>query len=634
MSQPAPGTVFLRTLAAAALREGDPAELAARAAGALTGVFPQQKSLVFDVQFTGFVFKGKPLGSVDASLLRAAGQLIVMRITRVGFTADARAEDLQVFFAGLAKPVSDLGPDGMVGLLRRRKPFGVYLTTSAGQTYRPERRPQAAPAAPAEPFPPSPAERGDGAGGRGPAEAAPPSAEAPETASPAPQPAAQPESATASASSDAVRTGSATAGQPSTASSFHAEGGGEGTPAAQPVYAAGGFMLFGDDDATDLSDFELLDDFPVLDAPAAGGRSAAPAAGGPPAGEVASNNMFHFFRTAQGERGEEEADALPGLLRAEENPARFDDLAQAAARAAMQLVRAGHAPQAVELLDALVAEAERADRGRVFRDLAVQALRRAAAPETLHRLGDLLQHGGAERERILRFFTFMGGEAVQQLETTLFRTPDPDLRIAIFRRLIGMEGMSVRLAARAMADPSPARTRMILELAVLPDVDGDVALRWLGEAAAHADATVRLDVARLVAVVGGRGGLRILLDLLNNDRDTLVKRAAIQALGTLGDAAAVPFLSRVVSDGDEESQLAAVSALARIGSGEALPALLGVVNRRTLLGLKKSSRVKTAAIAAIARIPTQGARDAIHALAGGKDSDAAAEAQRALATMD
>jgi HEAT repeat protein len=288
----------------------------------------------------------------------------------------------------------------------------------------------------------------------------------------------------------------------------------------------------------------------------------------------------------------------------------------------------------MELLDSLVGEAERPDRGRVFRDLAVQALRRAAAPETLHRLGEQLQHGGAERERILHFFTFMGGEAVQQLETTLFRTADPELRIAIFRRLIRMEGMSVRLAARAMTDPSPARTRMILELAVLPDVDPDVALRWLAEAAAHSDATVRLDVARLVAVVGGRGGLRILLDLLNNDRDTLVKRAAIQALGTLGDAAAVPFLSRVVSDGDEESQLAAVSALARIGSGEALPALMGVVNRRTLLGLKKSSRVKTAAIAAIARIPTPGAREAIQALAAGKDGDAAAEAQRALATMD
>jgi hypothetical protein len=588
MSQPAPGSVFLRTLAAAALKDGDPAELAARAAGALAGVFQRQKSLVLDVQFTGFLFKGKPLGSVDPSLLRAAGQMIVMRITRVGFTAEASAEDLEIFFAGLARPLADLGPDGIVGLLRRRKPYGVYVTTMGGQTYRPEHRPQ--PEAVAETPPPAAAV--DAQAG---------------------------EAASAPSSSDAQ--------------------GGEEAP-RQPVFTVGGFMLFDDADATDLSDFELLEDFPAAAAPPqrpyAG--AAPPRAGGPPGfgdDAVAGNNMFHFFRASAADPEDEEVDALPALLRAAENPTRFDDVAQATMRTALRIMRAGQSSRALQLLDALVVEAESPDRGRVFRDLAVQALRRAATTETLHLMGEMLhQHGAADRERILHFFVFMGGEAVQQLETILFRTPDPELRIAIFRRLIKMEGMSGRLAARAMTDPSPARTRMILELAVLPDVDGDVALRWLGEAAAHPDATVRLDVARLVAVVGGRGGLRILLDLLNNDRDPLVKRAAIQALGTLGDAAAVPFLGRVVSDGDEEAQLAAVGALARIGSGEALPALLGVVNRRTLLGLKKSSRVKIAAIGAIARIPTPAAREAISSLAGGKDSEVAAEAQRAMATMD
>lgn len=588
MSQPAPGSVFLRTLAAAALKDGDPAELAARAAGALAGVFQRQKSLVLDVQFTGFLFKGKPLGSVDPSLLHAAGRLIVMRITRVGFTAEASAEDLEIFFAGLARPLADLGPDGIVGLLRRRKPYGVYVTTMGGQTYRPEHRAQ------------------------------------PEAVAETPPPAA---------SVDARPAGEAS----SAPSSSETQDGGEAP--RQPVFTVGGFMLFDDADATDLSDFELLEDFPAAAAsPQKPYSGAAPKSGAPPGfGEdaVAGNNMFHFFRASHADPEDEEIDALPGLLRAAENPTRFDDVAQATTRTALRVMRAGQSTRALELLDALVVEAESQERGRVFRDLAVQALRRAATSETLHVMGEMLhQHGAADRERILHFFAFMGGEAVQQLETILFRTPDPELRIAIFRRLIKMEGMSGRLAARAMTDPSPARTRMILELAVLPDVDGDVALRWLGEAAAHPDATVRLDVARLVAVVGGRGGLRILLDLLNNDRDPLVKRAAIQALGTLGDAAAVPFLGRVVSDGDEEAQLAAVSALARIGSGEALPALLGVVNRRTLLGLKKSSRVKTAAIGAIARIPTPAAREAIHSLAGGKDSEVAAEAQRAMATMD
>jgi len=128
----------------------------------------------------------------------------------------------------------------------------------------------------------------------------------------------------------------------------------------------------------------------------------------------------------------------------------------------------------------------------------------------------------------------------------------------------------------------------------------------------------------------------VLLDLVNGERDLAVKRVAVQALGALGDAAAVPFLVRVVTDGgDEEVQVAAIVALGRLGSGEALPVLLGVVNRRGgLFAGKKLSRPRTAAIAAIARLRTPAAREVIQSLAGGKDAEVAAEAQRAMGTID
>jgi HEAT repeat protein len=185
-----------------------------------------------------------------------------------------------------------------------------------------------------------------------------------------------------------------------------------------------------------------------------------------------------------------------------------------------------------------------------------------------------------------------------------------------------------------MGDPSPARTRIMLELAALPDVDPELAVRWLAEGATHPDAAVRADVARHAAVVGGRGALRVLLDLLG-DRDPQIRRGAVQSLGTLGDAAAVPFLARLLNDDDEELQAAAAGALGRIGSGEAVPALLGVVNRRAgLFGGKKLQRVKSAALAALARIPTAGAREVLASAAAGKDADLATEARRLLATLD
>jgi len=582
MTQPSPGSEFLRALAAAALRDGDPAALAERAAAGLAGVFGSQKSLVLDVQFTGFLFKGKPLGGADPTLLRAAGKLIVLRLSRVGFTPDASADDLRVFFDAIALPPAELGAGGVLERIAAAQPHGIYLGTTTGEVYRPPRR--------AAPPPPEP----QGASVDGPA------------ASPTPD-----------------------AGEETSAPRSGGEGGG---PAITNDVFAG--------DGADLSDFELLlDDFPTLPPPPPAAEPARAAAGAPGearGGDVPSNDMFHFFRTAHSDRAEEEAGALPGLLRAAENPARYDELAEAATRAVQRLVRSGEHAEAVELLAALVAEAERPDRSRIFRESAAAALLRVATPETLHHLQALLEHHGGpeERERILHFFAFMGGDAAQLLEAVLFRTGDPELRTAVFRHLARVEGAVQRVAARSLGETSTARTRLLLELATLPEVDGELAVRWLSAAAGHADAGVRTDAARHAAAVGGRGGLRILLDVLNGERDPGVKRVAVQALGALGDPAAVPFLVRVVGDGgDEGVQVAAIVALGRLRSAEALPALLGVVNRRGgLFGGKKLSRARAAAIAAIARIDTPASWEIMHSLAGGKDAEIAAEAQRVLGT--
>jgi hypothetical protein len=589
-----PGSEFLRALAAAALREEEPATLAARAAVALQGVFQRQKSLVLDVQFTGFLFKGKPLG-VDPTLLRAAGQLIVLRVTRVGFTPDASEADLRTFFEILSRSPAELAAEGVVARLQRRKPHGIYLSTSNG-VYRPAPRPRPEPApAPEQPSVASQATAGEGDAGPGAAPAAP----------------AGSASGVSSSAPDAVQ-------------------GGEDAGQAEAL------EYFDVGAETDLSDFELLDEFPDLGHPAQSAQKpgGAPAAAGQE--EVSANDMFHFFRTVQGGRAEEEADKLPAMLSAADVPTRFDELAEAATRVALSLMRSDGLVQAMGLVEALQREAERPDRSRIFRDSATQAVRRIATPDTLQHLGDLLQHAGAaERDRILRFFTFVGGDALAVLETVLFRTGDPELRIALFRQLVRADGAGQRLLARTMGDSSPARTRVLLELAALPDIAHDVALRWIGEAAAHADSTVRVDAAKYAAVVGGRGGLRVLLDLMNNDRDAMVKRAAIHALGALGDAGAVPFLIRMVGEsGDEDVQVAAIHSLGRLGSSEALPVLLGVLTRRGLFAAKKLSRVKHAALAAIARIPTPAAREAVMSIAGGKDAELAAEAQRVLATID
>ncbi len=612
MADPTPAADFVRALAAAVLREVD-AEQGARAAShALAGVLKGQKSLVMDVQFTGFTSKGQPLVGVEPKLLRAAGQLIMQRVSRVGFTPEARPEDLAALFTVAARTPAESGGEGIADAMKRLAPRGIYLSTSTGETYRPEPAPRAAPAAPA----PSPVAEVE-------VPAVAPAAEAP-TAAPAAEAPAVPPVETAPASPPPPDVQTPPDVSPPSAPPPPA------VETAQPAEDVAEPAGVEDEDAVAFSEFEILDDFPDVAGPDQAREAPAESDGRE---EPSSDDLYHFFRASAGGAGEIPPEELPQRLREAGDLTRFDELAQSAARSVGRLVRSDDHARAVDVIDALVTEAERPDRSRMFRDAAAQALGRIGTADTLQRLAELLSFGGRERERILRFFLFVGGDALPMLEAMLFRAGDAELRAAVFRGLSSIEGMTQKLMSRAMADASPVRTRTMLELAVGSGSDADVAMRWIGEAALHPDAGIRAEAARHAAGLGGRG-LRLLVDLLG-DADRNVKRAAIQHLGTLGDPAGVAFLSRLLADSsaDEDVQIAVLLALGRIASPEALPALLSVVSRRQLLGGKKLARVKSAALSAIARIPTPGAREALHSVAGGKDADLSAEAKRLLETL-
>jgi HEAT repeat protein len=515
---------------------------------------------------------------VDPQVLRAAGHLITLRVNRIGFTPDAHAADLQDTFFHLARGAGELGEGGIVDAMAAARPYGVYLSTSAAEVYKPAPRTPAAPASDASP--------------------------SPAATSPQPTPAATP-SVTVDAPAPVV---------------------------VEPVTP--GAWSDSDFESTELGEFEILDaDVLLARPPGSPGGPASPA--GPGAGESGRgeppvNDMFHFFRTATS--ADEQAEALPRLLAQTDNVSRFDELADTAVRAAVQLLRSDAHAEAVEVLDALVREAQRPDRTRLFRDSALQAIRRVGSAETLQRLVELLGHGGIERERILRFLAFTGGDALLMLEGFIHRSPDAESRSAAFRTLLAAEGTADRLIAHAVQDPNPVRVRTLLELAGGPGVDPEVARRWAAEAARHADAGIRADAARSAAALGGRGSLRVLVDLLG-DPERVVRREAVQGLGSLGETAAVPFLARVLNDGgDEELQALAAQSLGRIGSAEALPALLGIVNKRSLFSLNKVTRGKMAALQAIARIRTPGAREALQSVATGRD-ELAEEAKRLLAGL-
>jgi HEAT repeat protein len=564
MAPIAPEVRFVRALAAGILREGEGAAVAARAA--LRDFLAGEKSLVLEVQFTGFARRGEQVGGVHPLFLKAASQLIILRVNRIGFTAEAGEAELRALFDALSRPSAELPEEGVVGLLRELAPRGVFLSTSAGDVYRPERA--------GEPAPPA----------------------APSEASPE---AAQPPSAVASA--------------------------------AEPVSYSAALDFVSADSVVDFAEFEIVETSgnPL---PAAGAGEGGPAAPPPPSrDEPPADDLYHFFRAATPGRGAAaEAEELAQSLRGATTVMRFDELTQQAVAAVPRLLESGEEMRAVALVEALAEESRRADRSRLFRDSAQQGLRNAATEAVLARFVELLERSGEVRERVLRVLLAVGGGAFPLLESVLVRTGDAGLREAVFRAMLESDPGGARVLERAMSEPAVGRVRAVLELAVLPGVDEALTRRWLERAAAHPDPTVRADVVRHATRLGGRGGVRTLRDLLA-DADEPVRRAAVRAMGELAEPSAVPFLARILNEADDDDlQLDAIDSLGRIGTAEALPALTAVLGRRQLFAGKRLARLKLAAVAAVGRIPLPAARELLSSLASGRDAELAAEARRAL----
>jgi HEAT repeat protein len=129
------------------------------------------------------------------------------------------------------------------------------------------------------------------------------------------------------------------------------------------------------------------------------------------------------------------------------------------------------------------------------------------------------------------------------------------------------EQLSLELAKKIQTEPDPLVREAILRAA--SQFRTQMAGRMLVLALHDTDPYVRQTACRLVSQRGDASALAELGRVAKSDADVDVRLAATRALGDLGSASAVPFLSAGLEDRDPAIQLATVESL-KLASGEDL----------------------------------------------------------------
>lgn len=215
---------------------------------------------------------------------------------------------------------------------------------------------------------------------------------------------------------------------------------------------------------------------------------------------------------------------------------------------------------------------------------AVAALNSLGHPEMLNRMIALLQDADAYvREsavKIAGYFAF--NECVNLL---LERCQDPaeDVRKAAIELIPYLENAPVLPTLVNALERETPKVRAAAARA-LGQMDCTLAYTHLLKALRDKDLWVRYYAARAIGWNGYAEAIDTLAELAHRDPSTIVRIAAVEALGQIGGPRVVSFLAPIVDDSNASNDLvrAALTALGQVGHPNSLPPLLSALRSEDL----------------------------------------------------
>lgn len=312
-----------------------------------------------------------------------------------------------------------------------------------------------------------------------------------------------------------------------------------------------------------------------------------------PAEETMLQKMLftHFLREPDQRLQNRSADAVSAFLgswmqlgRTEKAIRAIMNLQSGATAAASQL------PWKIQAYDALVAQ------------LAKDHVRRLA--EQLH----TREHDGAGTE-LQPLLTLLGAPAAAELIDVLAAEDDRANRARIVRAIKAIGRPALIPLRLSLKSPTWFLVRNTLNL--LGDLGAIELVDEVGETLHHSDPRVQKTAARALSKIGGTRAEHLLIAALSKP-DPELQSEIVYCLGGMKAEAAIEVVAELAKPkrigGDDSLRERAVDALGAIGSARAIPVLEELLRKRSLLSGSESPEMRIAAAKALAQINTPEAR--------------------------
>ncbi|MGA9377523.1 MAG: HEAT repeat domain-containing protein, partial [Phormidium sp.] len=206
----------------------------------------------------------------------------------------------------------------------------------------------------------------------------------------------------------------------------------------------------------------------------------------------------------------------------------------------------------------------------------VAALNSLGHPDMLNRMITLLQDTDAYvRESAVKIAGYFAFHECVNLLLERCQDPVEDVRKAAIELIPYLENAPVLPTLVNALEQETPKVRAAAARA-LGQMDCNLAYTHLLKALRDKDPWVRYYAAKAIGWNGYAEAIDILADLAHRDPSTIVRIAAVEALGQIGGARVVSFLAPIVDDSNASNDLvrAALTALGQVGHPNSLPPLL------------------------------------------------------------